>query len=666
MSCSYASSTAQAKPETKESSQSRRTDMQSRIEQLENMVVSLVDHSKQPRDANLSHEPTLGPQADLSDDLGRLNIETTETSYVGSAHWTAIIDGIAELKDEVAIQNASEGNVRQAVPSDVSPPRGAVLLYGFNENITQEEVLAAIPARAAADRLVSRFFNVMEMFPVLVHGPTFLDEYEEFWKNPRKTSVMWIGLLFSIFVLAAQSVKRSGEELADFQLSDGIPSACPGLVTRLYQEKVAQCLVLGRYTKPGPYTIETLFLYFASEHFETEDTRFDVWILCGMLVRLAMRMGYHRDPSHFPHLTPFQGEMRRRVWIGICHVDTATSFQQGLPRLLKDNDHDSKEPRNLRDADFGPDSAFLPEPRPESEVSQIVYLCGRNRLGKALGAIADSANSVSHASSSEIARLGDMLQHARSSLPAVLQMRPMSRALTDTGEVILQRLYLDMIYQKGLCVLHRHALASDNLDLASINARGICSAAALQLLKHQIIIHQEIQPGGRLHRIRWKISSLLNHDFLLAITVLCLILNQCIDQEDSLDYGTTTRQEMIQSLHSSYRVWLRLTDTSHEARKAVDAIRFVLNKAERAGFVHDAALSPFSSLVANTPAIETPLPLFYTETHSSSQLPLPAAPQHPATFGNTNSNTLGMNFGEGFAFEFGWVNEALGIRYPYF
>lgn len=37
-------------------------------------------------------------QCSLSDTYRRLSLENHETSYVGSAHWTAILDSIAELK----------------------------------------------------------------------------------------------------------------------------------------------------------------------------------------------------------------------------------------------------------------------------------------------------------------------------------------------------------------------------------------------------------------------------------------------------------------------------------------------------------------------------------------------------------------------------------------
>jgi hypothetical protein len=60
---------------------------------------------------------------------------------------------------------------------DASPPEdpgidallldgeGPELLFGKNNNATKDELLAAMPARAVVDRLMSKFFNSMDMAP---------------------------------------------------------------------------------------------------------------------------------------------------------------------------------------------------------------------------------------------------------------------------------------------------------------------------------------------------------------------------------------------------------------------------------------------------------------------------------------------------------------------
>ena len=42
---------------------------------------------------------------------------------------------------------------------------GPELLYGGSPNITKEEILASIPPRTITDRLVSKYFNALDVAP---------------------------------------------------------------------------------------------------------------------------------------------------------------------------------------------------------------------------------------------------------------------------------------------------------------------------------------------------------------------------------------------------------------------------------------------------------------------------------------------------------------------
>lgn len=102
-----------------------------------------------------------------------------------------------------------------------------------------------------------------------------------------------------------------------------------------YRLRTVQCLVNSDYTKSSTYTIETLLLYVHGEYQSRWDAEVGIWVVTGIIVRLSLRMGYHRDPSNYPSLSPFQGEMRRRVWSFIRQLDTLFSFQLALPSMIR-------------------------------------------------------------------------------------------------------------------------------------------------------------------------------------------------------------------------------------------------------------------------------------------------------------------------------------------
>jgi hypothetical protein len=72
----------------------------------------------------------------------------------------------------------------------------------------------------------------------------------------------------------------------------------------------------------------------------------------------------HRDPDEFDQLTPFQGEMRRRLWFTILDMDLYISLASNLPCLLREGDHTCKPPRNLDDSDLYEDMKVLPPEKP--------------------------------------------------------------------------------------------------------------------------------------------------------------------------------------------------------------------------------------------------------------------------------------------------------------
>jgi hypothetical protein len=117
-------------------------------------------------------------------------------------------------------------------------------------------------------------------------------------------------------------------------------------------------------------------------------------------------------------------------------------------------------------------------------------------------------------------------------------------------------------------------------------SRSACIEAALRLLEYQWILNQETQAGGRLHNDRWKVSSIVNASFFLATTLLCLELDYDITREPASNSPSTsadndTRHRIINALHNSYLIWIQTSDTSGEARKAADVLRFVLGKAQK-------------------------------------------------------------------------------------
>ena len=500
------------------------------------------------------------------------------------------------------------------------------------------------------------------MSPVVVHGPTFLKEvsiprwehqslsvvltasqYEQFWENPFGTPVMWLGLLYTMMCLATQFQQLSGDEPGEHPKPFRSPQD-PHCLVQAYQEKVVQCLILGKYTKSVSYTIETLILYFTIEHFQCKDTQIGPWIILGIIVRIAMRLGYHRDASHFPRISPFHAEMRRRAWAMIVQLDLITSSQIGLPRMVQEWQSDTAEPHNLLDDDFDEDMVNLPTPRPNTDLTPIVYVVTKNRLMSVFGMISDLTTSTQPSLYTEVMRLDRILHEARSAIPPGLQLRPMTKSITDHPDVVMRRIYLALIFHKAQCVLHGKYLVSARSNSQYIYSRQSCIEAALKILEHQSTLHQETQPGGQLHRDRWKVSSLVNHDFLLAVTILCLDLDHDIAETSLSQLSERTvdiwrRDTITCALRESYRIWLQSSGSSREAQKAAEALKIVLEKVGGTGISRLADNGEMSSKfsVMSDDAITVPADTLESTQALSTTVASESlgASNHPSSYGSS-------------------------------
>jgi len=271
------------------------------------------------------------------------------------------------------------------------------------------------------------------------------------FQQPNETPLMWIGLLFSILGIASYFFAVAGDDLPTMPE----PFTSMWEMTGHFRDRTAQCLVEVNYLRPKRYTIETLCFYYALDKFQARESEFGAYVLTGIIVRVAMRLGYHCDASHYPSISPFQGEMRRRVWSMIYQLDLVTSAQVGLPRMIRDAETDTAEPKNLLDTDFDEDAIELPHPRPSTDVTPVAYAIFKVRLLRQLGQIVDQTNSITAPSYDEVMRLDAKLLETHATLPPYLIMRSLSLSITDDADVILRRYALEACLQKSRCVLHR-------------------------------------------------------------------------------------------------------------------------------------------------------------------------------------------------------------------
>lgn len=370
---------------------------------------------------------------------------------------------------------------------------------------------------------------------------------------------MWIGILFGILSISTSFEHKSQLVGPNTMVAEALNN--PSELVDFYREKIVQCLVLGNYTSPGLYTLECLLFYFMADHFTTNATQVGGWMVFGLVVRTAMRLGLHRDPSNANNISAFQAQMRRRRWSVVIHLDLVTSLQVGLPCMISEGMHDVKLPLNLEDKDFDEDMKVLPQ----NDLTTTGYSNVKHRICTVLQKIVEQANSTKPSPYEEVMALDRDLQESRQSIPDSLKVHDAEYFTTDLPFLVLRKFAIDTTYHKSRCILHREflILSSSAAHPASHPYSTRASIdGSMRILHCQFAFESATKPGQPLWSHKWEASNLLTQDFLSASMILCLYLGNNItigpsranSLRDSIGIDWT-EQEMMTTLHGSYKIW---------------------------------------------------------------------------------------------------------------
>ena len=332
-------------------------------------------------------------------------------------------------------------------------------------------------------------------------------------------------------------------------------------------------------------------------------------MIFSVIVRLAMRSGYHKDPSHYPQMTIFESEMRRRVWALLMQLDLVFSSSLGLPRLIDDRQTDTAPPLNLMDEDLDPDMTEPPRSRPESEQTWIGYMNHKTKMLTILGKIVDRTTSMRDLSYSEVLELEKDIQMAGATKPTWLEL-PNDGLATLPISALTRLLALDLIGQRARMILHRKFLIAALSNPSYSYSRQCCLTAATRALQYQKELFELSRAPDGLISSSWRFFSLMTNDFLLAAMIVCLDLDQALlrrGMEYATDGGNVRerqdRSKRFELLENSYRIWRDSMSHSSEASKAAEVLRIMLDRVKQtkeAKFSTEADQVSFENLNRNS------------------------------------------------------------------
>ncbi|KAF4469878.1 hypothetical protein FALBO_3226 [Fusarium albosuccineum] len=453
-----------------------------------------------------------------------------------------------------------------------------------------------------------------------IDSTELLLNYAKFWQDPNETSLHWIAQLFMMLSLGVffNKYANSSEVEGDSPLP-------PLDRVRHYKSCAGWALAWGKYTQPSAATLPAFLLYVESHFLFNRAAQMNCYVLSGVCIRLMLKMGLHRDPSKLVNISPFEGEMRRRMWNMAIQVELLVSFHMGLPSMLQGIETDTLVPRNLQDDDFDEDSAELPFSRPTTDYTTMTYPIHKTQILRVFGQIARQAHALSPPSYTDVLKLDNLLQETWRNVPSFMMVRPLEECVGDPPPLLIQRFGLAALYNKCRCVLHRRYLAEAIPRREHDYSRRQCVEGAISLLNYQSIIWEACKPGHIMSQNGWFVSSLAVHDFLLAAMVLYLVIKNDAYSEVGGDYDwmaqttpTPSKAELLSMIKRSHFIWSEAAHTVAEVRKTADTLATMLEK--------------LGSPVDGPPSVPEPAPPTINIGHESSSHGAPSV--DPSSLGS--------------------------------
>ena len=231
-----------------------------------------------------------------------------------------------------------------------------------------QELAAMLPAKGRADAFLQEYFDTFETTYRVLHVPTFVRRYEEFWANPDDSTTEFVVQLLLVMATVIATVPGGPEGFV------GRSSISRETATRwiesaeTYLQHYSQ-----KHTTLEYYQTHVLLLL--AKRMNCYKVKRE-WTTAGVVLRMAMAAGLHREPTFLSSkISLFDQEMRRRLWFSILELEMQTSCDRGMRASTAPDDWDVLPPLNIHDEDFDESTQSLPATKPLTEFTRSSFLC---------------------------------------------------------------------------------------------------------------------------------------------------------------------------------------------------------------------------------------------------------------------------------------------------
>lgn len=231
---------------------------------------------------------------------------------------------------------------------------------------------------------------------LILHKPTIRNLVRKAATNAEFLDATSEALVFSVYFAAVMSMKP-----AECRKQLGVDHQS---AIQHYRFAAEQALSRADFLHARCVSILQAAVLFLIVTWRCDDVRF-AWAMTALVYRLAQGLGLHRDGEKLG-ISPFETEIRRRLWWYIYLLDSQTSEHQAMSPQIYEGTYDTEFPLNLNDDDLSPEATVPFQERSGfCEMTFCLIRCEINvkyrrllkRTGPGLGAPRRSVEDTTHA-----------------------------------------------------------------------------------------------------------------------------------------------------------------------------------------------------------------------------------------------------------------------------
>lgn len=502
-------------------------ELQSRVARLEELLQVSGKLSNIQRSTSQSSPPhriskrtNVPPR--LIPGLCTLVVKGSRSRYHGQNDRITLLNQFPEAKDFInksANSNTSIINLAKDVQYLQQKSRGHLTMRKETSSQESAAILSKLreflPGKPVCDRLLKIYTENFEKSSRILHVPSFLRLYSQFWTSPDDKIFQNSSFLPQLTTILAICYKF-------LDSNSGFDDDQKTYLEMASLELVAAWIdTISRKQAIDISTLQTETLLLLARQLQLLSPD-KLWCATGALVRSAMVMGLHLRPAEFKKISPFHAELRRRIWVTIVQMDLQASMAASMPSIVPDIDFNQLAPANLNDADFDESTTELPPSKPLYEwtdsLAQVTLAMSLTQQLKVVSLIRDISPVMDL---TEVVREGRKLEEILRRVPAPLKL---DGTLQRSPSHLLDCVLLDIYLRRPFLNLYRLLLWEERQDDPSFREmQQICLESSVAILSYQDYFDPSVADLDLLStNLYWTMFQICcKNDVLAAVLSVC-------------------------------------------------------------------------------------------------------------------------------------------------